>query len=249
VADGSYKEPATSLQLTLRAADRQHGEPMTDRIQLGRMTNPVRGFMHGAAAVVSLAGLVLLVVRSSPDGIRVFSVVVFGVSLIALYTASALYHSIPWRKKWDSRMQRVDHAMIFVLVAGTYTPVAINVLGGAWRVVTLSVVWGLAAIGIAQKIALPRIPSWFSITIQTTMGWFAIIPFLELIEALSGGAIALLVLGGLSYTTGLIILATERPQLFPRIFSHHEVFHVLVVAGSLFHFFMILWYVVPHARS
>ena len=213
------------------------------------MTHPVRGFMHGAAALVSVAGLILLVARSSPDKVRVLSVTIFGLSLIALYTTSALYHSIPWREKWEGRMQRLDHSMIFVLVAGTYTPIAVVVLDGAWRAITLSVVWGLAGIGIAQKIALPRVPTWFSITIQTAMGWFAIIPLLELIENLSGGAIALMILGGLSYTGGLVVLATERPQLFPRIFSHHEVLHVLVVAGSLFHFFMILWYVVPHVRT
>lgn len=222
---------------------------MTDRITLGKMTNPVRGLLHGSAAVVSAAGMALLIVRAAPDATRIISVVIFGVSLMALYSASALYHSVPWREKWKQRMQRLDHSMIFVLVAGTYTPVAINVLDGAWRSVTLSVVWGAAAVGILQKITFPQIPSWFSIALQTTMGWFAIIPFLELLKALSGGAIALMIAGGLSYTIGLVILATERPQLFPRIFSHHEVFHVLVVAGSLFHFLMIFWYVVPHGRS
>lgn len=222
---------------------------MTDRIQLGKMTNPVRGFLHGSAAAVSAAGMALLIVRASPDATRIVSVAVFGLSLIGLYTASALYHSVPWREKWKQRMQRLDHSMIFVLVAGTYTPVAVNVLDGAWRSVTLSVVWGAAVIGIAQKIAFPKIPSWFSIALQTTMGWFAIIPFLELVKALSGGGIALMIAGGLSYTIGLVLLATERPQLFPRIFSHHEVFHILVVLGSLFHFLMILWYVVPHSRG
>lgn len=221
---------------------------MTDRIQLGRMVNPVRGLLHGSAAVVSVAGMALLMTRSSPDPVRVFSMAIFGVSMVALYTASALYHSVPWRARWKERMQRVDHSMIFLLVAGTYTPIAVNVLSGGWRTVTLSVVWGAAAIGIAQKIVLPRVHPWFSIGLQTAMGWFAIIPFLELVEALSNGAIALMVAGGLSYTIGLILLATERPQLFPRIFSHHEVFHILVVLGSLFHFLMILWYVVPHDR-
>ena len=226
----------------------RYGDGVTDRITLGKMTNPVRGFLHGSAAVVSAAGMALLVSRSSPDGVRVLSMVIFGVSMIGLYTASALYHSVPWRETWKKRMQRVDHSMIFVLVAGTYTPIAVNVLDGAWRTVTLSVVWGAAAIGIAQKIAFPKVPDWVSITLQTTMGWFAIVPFLELVEALSNGAIALMVAGGLSYTIGLILLAHERPQLFPRIFSHHEVFHILVILGSLFHFLMILWYVVPHDR-
>lgn len=212
------------------------------------MTNPVRGFMHGSAAVVSVAGMALLISRSAPDRVRVLSMTVFGFSMFGLYTASALYHSVPWREKWKRRMQRVDHSMIFVLVAGTYTPIAVNVLSGAWRSVTLAVVWGAAIVGIAQKVAFPKVPDWFSIALQTTMGWFAIIPFLELVEALSNGAIALMIAGGLSYTIGLVLLATERPQLFPRIFSHHEVFHILVVLGSLFHFLMILWYVVPHDR-
>ncbi len=213
------------------------------------MTHPVRGFLHGSAAVVSAAGMALLIVRSSPDAMRILSVTIFGLSLIGLYTASALYHSVPWRAKWKQRMQRVDHSMIFLLVAGTYTPVAVNVLHGAWQTVTLSVVWGAAAIGIAQKIALPRIPAWVSIALQTTMGWFAIIPLLELVEALSNGAIALMIAGGFSYTIGLVLLATKRPQLFPGIFSHHEVFHILVVLGSLCHFLMIFWYVVPHVRG
>lgn len=215
-------------------------------MRLGKMTNPVRGLLHGSAAVVSVAGMTVLIVRSAPDAARVASMVVFGVSLVGLYSASALYHSVPWRANWKKRMQRVDHSMIFVLVAGTYTPIAVNVLDGAWRTVTLSVVWGVAAIGIAQKIAFPRVPDWVSIALQTMMGWFAIVPFLELVDALSNGAIALMIAGGLSYTIGLILLAHERPQLFPRVFSHHEVFHILVVLGSLFHFLMILWYVVPH---
>ena len=227
----------------------RYGGGVTDRITLGKMTNPVRGFLHGSAAVVSAAGMILLISRSSPDRVRVLSMAIFGISMIGLYTASALYHSVPWRETWKKRMQRVDHSMIFVLVAGTYTPIAVNVLDGAWRTVTLTVVWGAAAIGIAQKIAFPKVPDWVSITLQTTMGWFAIVPFLELVEALSNGAIALMVAGGLSYTIGLILLAHERPQLFPRIFSHHEVFHILVILGSLFHFLMILWYVVPHGRS
>jgi len=225
----------------------RYGGLVTDRVRLGKMTNPVRGFLHGSAAVVSAAGMTLLIVRSAPDAARVVSMTIFGVSLIGLYSASALYHSVPWREKWKQRMQRLDHSMIFILVAGTYTPIAVNVLDGNWRTVTLAVVGGAAAVGIAQKIALPRVPDWVSIALQTTMGWFAIVPFLELVDALSNGAIALMIAGGLSYTIGLILLANERPQLFPRIFSHHEVFHILVVMGSLFHFLMILWYVVPHS--
>ena len=211
------------------------------------MQHPVRGFLHGGAAVAALIGAVALVIRVPTIGGKI-AAAVFGLGMVALYTTSSLYHSFPWQEIWHRRMQRLDHSMIFMLIAGTYTPIAVNVLTGPWRTVTLSVVWGVAAIGIIQKIAFPKIPDWVSIALQTTMGWFAIVPFLELVEALSNGAIALMVAGGFSYTIGLVLLATERPQLFPRIFSHHEVFHVLVVLGSLFHFLMILWYVVPHDR-
>lgn len=221
---------------------------MVDRITLGKMTHPVRGFLHGSAAIVSVAGLTLLLWRSWGDTPKVLSMAVFGVSLIALYTTSALYHSVPWRERWEARMQRLDHSMIFLLVAGTYTPVAFNVLHGTWRLLTLAVVWGIAIIGIFQKILVPRLSGAVSITLQMIMGWFAIVPFLELVERLSNGAIALMVAGGLSYTVGMIFMVSRWPRLFPRIFSSHEVFHVLVVAGSVFHFLMILWYVVPFDR-
>lgn len=213
------------------------------------MTHPVRGFLHGSAAIVSVAGMTLLLWRSWEDAPKALSMAIFGLSMVALYTTSALYHSVPWRERWERRMQRIDHSMIFLLVAGTYTPVAFNVLDGAWRLTTLAVVWSIAVVGIVQKIVLPRISGALSITLQTVMGWFAIVPFLELVDRLAGGAILLMVAGGLSYTIGMIIMVTNRPRLFPRIFSAHEVFHVLVIAGSVFHFLMILWYVVPFPRS
>ena len=217
-----------------------------DRVTLGKMQNPVRGFLHGGAAIASVFGLILLASQTSSDKVRMWSMIIFGTSMIALYTTSSLYHSVPWREKWEKRFQKLDHSMILVLVAGSWTPLAVNVLEGNWRILTLSVVWGLALIGVIQKVFFPQIRTWFTITIAMLMGWFGVIPMPEIVRRLSQGAIVLLLVGGILYTIGMVIYATDWPRPFPRVFSSHEIFHVFVVAGSIAHFTMINNYVVPY---
>ena len=216
-----------------------------ERLTLGRMQNPVRGGLHGAAAVASVVGLINLVARTIDNRPSMWSMVFFGVSLVALYTTSSLYHSVPWNRTWKKRMQRLDHSMIFVLIAGSYTPIAYNVLTGRWRLITLGVVWGIAAIGIGQKLFFPSVRTWFSITLQTTMGWFAVVPIAEIARRLPVSALVFLFVGGMSYTVGMVIFSTRRPRLFPRVFSYHEVFHVLVIVGSLAHYLVVWLWVVP----
>ena len=212
------------------------------------MHHPVRGFLHGGAAIVSLAGLVTLVVKTAWDTPRMLSMAVFGSAMVALYVTSSLYHSVPWKERWKRRMQRFDHSMIYLLVAGTYTPIAFNVLTDEWKWITLAVVWSIAVIGILQKMLFPRIRNWLSITLYMVMGWFAVIPVRELFDRLSFPAMVLLILGGFFYTVGMILVVTKRPKLFPNVFSYHEVFHVLVISGSTAHFLMILCYVTPIPR-
>ena len=212
------------------------------------MQLPVRGFLHGTAAVFSLAGLIVLAVKTSEDLPRMLTMLVFGASMVALYTTSSLYHSVPWKERWKRRMQRFDHSMIFLLVAGTYTPISFNVLTGPWKWVTLGVVWGIAVLGILQKMLFPKVRNWLSFTLYMVMGWFAVIPVKELFDRLPLEAIVLLIVGGASYSVGMILLIAKRPKLSPRIFSYHEVFHILVITGTLLHFLMILVYVVPIER-
>ena len=219
-----------------------------DRVTLGKMHHPVRGFLHGTAAIASFAGLIVLIVRTSSDLLRMFTMIVFAGSMVALFTTSSLYHSVPWRERWKKRMQRFDHSMIFLLVAGTYTPIAFNVLSSSWKWITLGVVWGIAVFGILQKMFFPKVKNWLSITLYMVMGWFAVIPVRELFDRLPLEAMMLLIVGGACYSLGMILLVAKRPQLFPRIFSYHEVFHVLVISGALLHFLMILLYVVPIER-
>jgi hemolysin III len=219
-----------------------------DRVTLGRMQHPVRGFLHGTAAVFSLAGMIVLTVKTSGDLPRMLTMLVFGGSMVALYTTSSLYHSVPWKERWKRRMQRFDHSMIFLLVAGTYTPISFNVLTGPWKWITLGVVWGIALFGILQKMLLPKVRNWLSFTLYMVMGWFAVIPVEELFDRLPLEAMVLLIVGGASYSVGMILLIAKRPKLSPRIFSYHEVFHILVITGTLLHFLMIFVYVVPIER-
>jgi hemolysin III len=213
------------------------------RVTLGRMQNPVRGFLHGTAALGSVVGAFLLWSRAAGNPMHQIALLVFGAGMVGLYTVSSLYHSVPWRAEWKGRMQRIDHAMIYVQVAGTYTPIAFIVLSGWQRVTALAVVWSVAAIGIAQKVLWPHVGAWLSITLQTMQGWFALLFLVPLVQRLPWPALALGVLGGVFYTVGMVMFVLERPRLWPHVFSYHEVFHVMVVAGSVAHYVMIFAYV------
>jgi hemolysin III len=177
------------------------------------------------------------------------ALLVFGLSLVALYTASSLYHSVPWRRVWKERMQRVDHSMIYVLVAGTYTPMTLVVLDGWLRWATLCTIWGIALIGILQEAFLPKVGRWLVVALPTVQGWLAVLLLVPLAQRLPASALFLTVLGGLFYTVGMVFLATKRPRLWPRVFSYHEMFHICVVAGSTAHYAMTFWYVAPFAGA
>ncbi|MBM3695866.1 MAG: hemolysin III family protein [Actinobacteria bacterium] len=218
-----------------------------DRLRLGKMTNPVRGFLHGTAAVVSVVGATLLTVLGGGGAWNRLSLLVFGVSLVSLYTVSGLYHSIPWSGMWKARMQRLDHTMIYVLVAGTFTPIAWIALDGWLRWVTLGVQWGIVAAGGVQKLFFPEISRSLSVALQTTQGWLALLLLWPLAENLPWTALFMLGLGGVLYTVGMVFLVTNRPRLWPRVFSYHEVFHLLVVAGSSVHFAVVARYLVRFA--
>jgi hemolysin III len=216
-----------------------------ERVTLGRMQNPIRGFLHGTAAIATAIGLVLLIERASGRAEAVFGSLVFGGALFLMFIVSSLYHSVPWSEKWRARLQRIDHSMIFLVVAGTFTPIAIAALEGVALAVALVVVWGIAATGILLKALMPDIRTRLSVTLQMVMGWSALVWAPWIWRELGSGAFALIVLGGACYVVGTVIYATGRPRLFPRAFSHHELFHVLVIAGSSFHFFAILHYALP----
>ena len=208
------------------------------------MQNPVRGFLHGTAAVASAIGMGLLLARAGSWPGRI-AFAVFGIGLLGLFTTSALYHSVPWREKWSRRMQALDHSMIFVLIAASYTPIAVVVLGSVLRWVTIVVVWTVAIIGISVVAMTAPRSRGRAIALMTALGWLSL-PLMVPVAAKVGlPAVVLLALGGLLYTVGMVSLVTGRPRLWPRVFSAHEVFHVLVVAAAALHFTVTYRYLLP----
>jgi hemolysin III len=211
------------------------------------MQNPVRGLLHGTSALLSAVGATALWSHTNGDLFERGALLVFGLSLICLYTVSSTYHSIPWSPSWKSRLQRIDHSMIYVLIAGTYTPTAAIVLDGWMRVAALGAAWGITAVGVAQKLWWPQLRHGYSVALQVAQGWLGVLLLAPLSERLPWPAMGLLVAGGLSYTIGMVAFATQRPRLWPRVFSYHEVFHVFVVGGSAAHYAMTFVYVARHA--
>jgi len=165
------------------------------RWTLGKMQNPVRGFLHGTSAVLALLATVFLAWQAPNWGIR-FGAVVFGLAMVALYTTSSLYHAIPWRDVWKRRMQRVDHFMILVLIAGTYTPVAVATLDGPLRWIVLGVAWGTVAIGALQHAFFPREKQNFSMILAISMGWLGVFIGWKFVQELGWVASGLALLGG-----------------------------------------------------
>jgi hemolysin III len=218
-----------------------------ERATLGKMQNPIRGFLHGSAAIAALVGLFLLLTRSWGDPGAMVGSLAFGSALLVMYTVSSLYHSIPWTPRWKTRLQRIDHSTIYLVVAGTFTPIAIASLDGGVRLISLGLVWVVAATGIALKAVLRTVATWLSVTLQLTMGWAALAWLPQIHATLGTEAIVLIGLGGVCYTVGAVIFLTKRPRLLPRTFSYHELFHLLVVLASGFHFVAVFGYAVPAA--
>jgi len=204
----------------------------------------LRGVFHAVAAVAAVGGIVLLVLLADSPGAYVGGTV-FATSLALLYTTSAAYHRITWKPRLRSLMKRLDHAMIFVLIAGTYTPFCLVVADTAWGISLLSVVWGLAGAGVVMKLAWPNAPRWLSVLLYLAVGWIALVATTELLAWFTLVPLALLLLGGVMYTLGGLVYAAARPNPFPRVFGYHEVFHALVIAGSALHFALVALYVVP----
>ncbi|MBA2629394.1 MAG: hemolysin III family protein, partial [Thermoleophilaceae bacterium] len=160
---------------------------------------------------------------------------------------SALYHRISWRPAVRARWRRIDHSMIFVLIAGTYTPFAALVLSGSTQTVVLAGVWGGAAAGIVFSLVWVSAPKWLAAAVYVALGWFSLVAFPQIIDRAGIGALALLLGGGVLYTAGALVYARRRPDPSPAVFGYHEVFHVLVVAAAVAHFVAVAAFALPAA--
>jgi hemolysin III len=214
-----------------------------------RLREAFNGLTHLAGGLLACVGLVVLLAKAASAG-RADQFVafgIFGLSLIALYSASALYHLLPLSPAGTARLRRLDHMMIFVLIAGTYTPFCLLALDGAWRVGLLALVWSLAMCGILFKLFWIGAPRWLSVALYLGMGWVAVIAAPALFQAVPPRGIAWVLGGGLVYSVGAIVYGLRRPNLVPGVFGFHELWHLFVVAGSACHFWAVLHYVAPLA--
>ncbi len=209
----------------------------------------LRGWFHAFAALLAVAATIVLLFNAKDDLTRFASLLVFGLSMIELYTVSAIYHVGWWKGRRRTVLRALDHANIFVLIAGTYTPIGVNVLSGWLRIVMLVVIWLLAGVGVAGAVLTLRFPRWVSAGLYVVMGWLSVAMFPVLMDLLPWQALAMLVAGGILYTIGAVIYATKVPNPFPRVFGYHEIFHLFVIAGSAAFAVMIWVWVVPFPRG
>jgi hemolysin III len=195
----------------------------------------LRGVLHRYAFFVSLLTGVALI-RVAPDTRAVFAATVYAFSLSALFGVSALYHGVTWSVPVRRWMRRLDHSMIFLLIAGTYTPFGLLVLSGPLAVVVLAVVWSGAVVGMGLNMIWIDAPRWFNAIVYSALGWVAIVAFGELASHLGVTGTGLLVLGGILYSAGAAVYALRRPNPAPAVFGYHEVFHALVIAAATAHY-------------
>lgn len=212
---------------------------------LKKLKDPLSGLTHFIAALLAVVALTVLVVKASHEATvwHIVSYAIFGAGLILLYTASTLYHWIPGSKKVEDFLKRLDHMMIFVLIAASYTPVCLIPLRGTWGWSLLGIVWTIALMGILLKIYWLHAPRWFNALIYMAMGWLALVGIWPLTQTLQPAALIWLFAGGLFYTIGAIIYAIDKPNPWPTIFGSHEIFHVLTMLGSGAHFWLMYNYI------
>jgi hemolysin III len=205
----------------------------------------LRGVSHEWAFFLSLGfGATLIILAETPKA--TLAVAIYAVSLSALFGTSALYHRVNWsRPSVRQWMRRLDHSMIFFLIAGTYTPFALLVLDGTLAMAILAVVWiGAIAGAIVEMIWIDH-PKWASALIYLSLGWVAVAAFPELWTSMGPGGTLLVAVGGLLYTAGAVVYATQRPNPVPATFGYHEVFHLLVIAAAIAHFSAVAFFALP----
>ncbi|MDF2700494.1 MAG: channel protein hemolysin family [Haloplasmataceae bacterium] len=208
---------------------------------------PVNSITHFSGALFSLIGLVSLIIinvlYSIPTVTSIISIIVYGLSLFLLYSASGIFHMVIGSKALIRKFQKLDHAMIYVLIAGTYTPFCLLSLSGELRVIFTITIWSIALIGIYTSIFFTKLPSLVSALIYILMGWIAIFVIIPLYHSLSGMGVFWLILGGVLYTVGGIVYGLKKPNISPK-FGSHELFHIFVLLGSICHYWAILKYVI-----
>ena len=245
VADGRAAASERMADAAAAASERVAEAKTAADEFIARQKPRLRGVSHEWAFFVSLgAGAALVVAAPTPRA--TVAVAIYAASLSALLGVSALYHRINWRgpeiRRW---MRRLDHSMIFLLIAGTTTPFAVLVLHGALAKALLIAVWAGAAAGIVVELVWVEAPKWVTALVYVAVGWIGALGFPGIVGNAGLGAGALIAVGGAFYTAGAVIYARQRPDPNPAVFGYHEIFHLLVIAAAAAHFAAVAIYALP----
>ncbi len=212
---------------------------------IAKLRDPISGLTHFIGCLLAILGLVLLVIEAvdpvKPWHIATFSI--FSSGMILLYMASTLYHWLPLSETGIQRLRRIDHIMIFIMIAATYTPVCLIALRNSIGWELFFSVWGIAAAGLFLKIFWIQAPRWISVLMYLIMGWLVILGIVPIVRILQPGAVFWMAFGGMMYTIGAIIYAIKRPNPWPNQFGFHEIFHVFVMLGSFSHYILMYKYI------
>lgn len=209
-----------------------------------KLREPVNAWTHLGGAILFFIGTIVMLVHRIVTEASVKStvgVIIFGLSLVLLYLASGIYHSYNGSEKVIKKLKKLDHSMIYVLIAGSYTPMCLMVLEGQQRVVILSVIWGIALFGILSKIFIPGIPRVLYTLFYLMMGWMVIFFIGDVYSSIPQGGFLLLLFGGILYSIGGIIYMIKKPN-FSKVLGFHELFHLFILGGSLLHYFFTFFY-------
>ena len=207
---------------------------------LRKIREPVNSLTHWGGAVLALFGLIALLIVGWGTPAKVISLAIYGVSLIFLFSASATYHMVRAKDKVLEIFRKIDHAAIYFLIAGTYTPFCINAFTGFWKWGMLTIIWSLALIGIGIKVFIIRVPRWLNAGIYIAMGWLVIGASGQLLAALPVWVLTWLLIGGVVYTLGAIVYITKIFNFKPGVFGFHEVWHIFVLLAAAAHYVAVI---------
>ena len=212
-----------------------------------KLKDPGSAITHFIGMLMAMFAATPLILRAmrAPDTVHVISLSIFIVSMILLYAASTTYHTFDLSERTNKILKKLDHCMIFVLIAGSYTPICLIVLHGRTGFMLLALVWSIAILGIIFKLCWVTCPRWVSSVLYIAMGWVCVLAFTQILNSLPAAAFNWLLAGGIIYTVGGIIYALKLPifNAHHKYFGSHEIFHLFVMAGSICHFIMMFEYV------
>lgn len=207
---------------------------------LKKLREPVNSLTHWAGALLALGGLIALLIIGWDTPAKIISLAIYGVSLIAMFSASATYHMVRVKDRALEVFRKVDHAAIYLLIAGTYTPFCVNAFEGFWKWGMLTIIWSLAVIGIVVKVFYIRAPRWLNAGIYLVMGWLALAAAGQMLAALPAWVLTWLIVGGVLYTLGAVVYITKIFNFKPGVFGFHEMWHIFVLLAAAAHYVAVM---------